>query len=65
MSNKAAPPVGRDEPVYLGDGLYVMLQGHQIELWASNGIHKTNSVFFDRSTIENFTRYLDMIRNHW
>lgn len=35
------------EPIYLGDGLYAEDQGHQIRLYATNGMYSTNEVFLD------------------
>jgi hypothetical protein len=35
------------EPTYLGDGLYASFDGWQVELYASNGLEKTNSVFLE------------------
>jgi hypothetical protein len=53
------------EAVYLGDGLYVALDGYQIELFAHNGVEKTNRVFLDKEALSNFKRWLDMMRNEW
>lgn len=43
---------------YLGDGLYVKDHGHQTELFADNGIHKTNQVFLEPEVLRNFLRWL-------
>jgi len=50
------------EPAYLGDGLYADFDGYQIELYASNGVRKTNQVYLDSSTLQAFLNYVDQIR---
>lgn len=50
------PPAA--EPVYLGDGLYADFDGYQIELYASNGVRKTNQVYLDSSTLHAFLNYV-------
>lgn len=39
---------------YLGDGLYASYDGWQIELYASDGIRKTNSVYLEPSVLTKF-----------
>jgi hypothetical protein len=51
-----------EEPVYLGDGLYAVFDGFQIELYAHNGIEKTNSVYLEPSVLKNFEDYVKSIR---
>jgi hypothetical protein len=47
---------------YLGDGLYASFDGWQIELYASNGIEKTNSVLLDSDTLAAFLKYVERLR---
>lgn len=42
---------------YLGDGLYADYDGYQIEVYASNGLRKTNVVYFDPDVLRAFIRY--------
>lgn len=51
------------EPTYLGDGLYASWDGHQIELYASNGIRKTNSVFLDGQVFAAFEEFVQRIKD--
>lgn len=44
---------------YLGDGLYADFDGSQVELYASNGIAKTNQVFLDPYVLQRFLDYVD------
>ena len=46
------------EPVYLGDGLYADFDGYQIELYASNGIEKTDRVFLEPAVLRAFFEYV-------
>jgi hypothetical protein len=46
------------EPVYLGDGLYAAFDGWQIELYASDGIQKTNQVYLEPAVLVAFERYV-------
>jgi hypothetical protein len=43
---------------YLGDGLYASFDGYQVELYASNGIEKTNSVFLEPWVLSAFLKYV-------
>jgi hypothetical protein len=47
-----------DRAVYLGDGLYADWDGWQIELSASNGIAKTNTVYLEPSVLVAFNRWV-------
>jgi hypothetical protein len=47
---------------YLGDGLYASFDGWQIELYASNGIQKTSSVFLDPDTLAAFLKYVERLQ---
>jgi hypothetical protein len=51
-----------EEDRYLGDGLYAKFDGYQVELYSSNGIHKTNQVFLEPSVIDAFERYLSDLK---
>ena len=47
-----------DSATYLGDGLYVSHDGWQVELFAHDGIGKTNQVFLDPDVLKNFVDWL-------
>jgi hypothetical protein len=47
---------------YLGDGLYADFDGWQIELFASNGISKTNRVFLEPVVLRNFLAYAERLK---
>jgi len=49
---------------YLGDGLYAEFDGYQIEVYASDGMSKTNRVFFDRGTADAFVRFVKEVTNN-
>jgi hypothetical protein len=51
-----------DDDSYLGDGLYASFDGWQIELYASNGIEKTNSVLLDSDTLAAFLKYVERLQ---
>jgi hypothetical protein len=51
-------PKPPESVTYLGDGLYAQFDGYQFEVYASNGIAKTNRVFFDPDTLSAFLRYV-------
>jgi hypothetical protein len=51
-----------NEPVYLGDGLYAQFDGWHIELYAWNGLGKTNRVFLEPAVLATFERYLENLR---
>lgn len=42
---------------YLGDGLYGAFDGYQVELFAHNGISKTQRVFLDPAVLGNFEKW--------
>jgi hypothetical protein len=48
---------------YLGDGLYASFDGHQVELYASNGVERTNRVFLDDRTLAAFLEYVAQLHN--
>jgi len=50
-----------DDDVYLGDGLYAAFDGYQIELYASNGINKTNQVYLDSHVLAAFLKYVEAL----
>ena len=43
---------------YLGDGLYAEFDGYQFEVYASDGLRKTNRVFMDKSVVTTFFEYV-------
>ena len=51
-----------DQPIsshatYLGDGLYADFNGHDVELYASNGIIRTNRVFLEPQVLAAFNQW--------
>lgn len=47
---------------YLGDGLYADFDGYQIELYASNGERKTNSVYLEPGVLASFLIYIENLK---
>jgi hypothetical protein len=43
---------------YLGHGLYVSWDDYRVELYASNGFEKTNSILLDHYTLGVFVKYV-------
>jgi hypothetical protein len=54
--------VSTAQATYLGDGLYVSHDRWQVELFACNGIEKTNRVFLDPPALAAFLRYVEPLR---
>jgi hypothetical protein len=50
-------------PTFLGDGLYAQFDGWQIELYATDGTRKTNSVFLELSVLEQFLQFVQQLRS--
>ncbi len=50
-------------PTYLGDGLYAVFDGFQIELYASDGMRKTNQVYLDSGTTTAFIAYVEQLKS--
>lgn len=48
---------------FLGDGLFAQFDGWQIELFAHNGISKTNSVFLEPGVLNEFLQYVQRLRD--
>lgn len=48
---------------YLGDGLYADYDGYQIELYASNGVEKTNAVYLEPGVLAAFQAFVADIHN--
>lgn len=46
---------------YLGDGLYASYDEYQIKLFASDGIHTTNTVYLDGNVIVAFQQFVAKI----
>lgn len=44
--------------VYLGDGLFVVDHGHQVELFAHNGVSKTDTVYLDPEVLAAFLQWV-------
>ena len=53
--------MGKDKETYLGDGLYAKFDGRQFELYASDGIRKTNQVFLEPDVLSAFIRYIHRV----
>lgn len=53
---------GTNEAEYMGDGLYAEFDGYQFELYASDGIRKTNRVFLEPQVATAFFDYVARIR---
>jgi hypothetical protein len=51
-----------ENPTYLGDGLYASFDGFQIELYAWNGIEKTNQVFLEPVVLKVFEQWVQDLR---
>lgn len=50
------------DKVYLGDGLFAEFDGYQIELYASNGREKTNSVYLEPAVLCSFLAYVEVLK---
>lgn len=46
---------------YLGDGLYASCDGYRVEVFAHNGVGKTNAVYFEPEVITAFLGFLKPI----
>jgi len=51
-----------DQDAYLGDGLFAHFDGRQVELYASNGVSKTNRVFLEPAVLKSFLEYVKRLR---
>ena len=49
---------------YIGDGLYADFDGWQIELYAYNGVNKTNAVYLEPDVLVAFLRYVENLKKH-
>ena len=49
----------RENAIYLGDGLYMLDHGFQVELFASDGMFKNNMVFLDEHVLAMFLERLN------
>ena len=47
---------------YLGDGLFAKFDGFQFEVYASNGMCKTNVVYMEPSVVTAFFDYVARVR---
>jgi hypothetical protein len=47
--------------VYLGDGLCAAFDGYQVELYASNGVIKTNQVYLEPAVLTAFLKYVESL----
>jgi hypothetical protein len=43
---------------YLGDGLYATVTSGMVELYASNGVTKTDRVYLEPGVLEEFLRWV-------
>jgi hypothetical protein len=58
MEEKMTIKEEETKPTYLGDGLYVSHDGWQVELFAHDGIGKTNMVFLEPKVLERFLAWV-------
>jgi len=56
-------PTKDPKDTYLGDGLYASYDGYQIELYAYDGISKTNIVFLEPAVLQAFEEYVEKLRS--
>jgi hypothetical protein len=54
-----------EDDVYLGDGLYAHFDGYQIELYASDGICKTDRVYLEPAVFKTFLLYVESLKKQW
>ena len=47
--------------VYLGDGVYVKMDGHFVVIYTHNGYHTTNSVFLEPEVLAALKKYLEAL----
>ncbi len=52
-----------EDDFYLGDGLYAAFDGWQIELYAYDGICKTNQVYLEPAVLTAFLRYVEQMKS--
>jgi hypothetical protein len=65
------PPIGPNKSphevsnhaTFLGDGLYADFDGYNVEIFASNGIIRTNRVFLEPCVLEAFLRWVEALKN--
>lgn len=55
------PPLD-ESATYLGDGLYAVFSGHDVELYTWNGVTKTNRVFLDGVVLAAFLAYVEQLK---
>jgi hypothetical protein len=58
MPVDVSPKPPTETATYLGDGLFAQFDGSQYEIYASNGLSKTNRVFMEPSVLRAFMRYV-------
>lgn len=51
-----------EKVTYLGDGLYAVFDGYQIELRANHHEHPTDRVFLDSKVLGSFLEFVKSIR---
>lgn len=47
---------------YLGDGVYVELEGREVILTTEVGLHTTNTIVLEPAVLENLWKWLNYIR---
>jgi hypothetical protein len=51
-----------EKDVYLGDGLCASFDGWQIELYAWDGLNKTNQVYLEPKVLKAFLHYVERLK---
>lgn len=46
-----------NEEEYINDGIYAKYDGNQVEIWTWDGVHKSESIFFDEYTAEDMMKF--------
>lgn len=53
-----------NEPVYLGDSVYVEFDGFQVRLYLNNGMGDHNSIYMEPDVLIAFQNYLLKLSEH-
>ena len=56
--------MNKNEKVYLGDGVYAVVENTMIKLTTEYGDSKvTNTIYLEASVVDNFVAYLERLKN--
>jgi hypothetical protein len=55
LSDSSTVPLAKS--TYLGDGVYARYGEHGIEIWVSNGVDRSSSIFLELSTYKALHAY--------